>query len=83
MEEETESNGFDLSSFLSSGLNLYSNYQAGKNTVDQAKLQQQIAAQNAAASAQNQNQLKQILIWGGSIIAGIIVLVIVVKAFKK
>lgn len=84
MDEETPAGGgFDLSSFLSSGLSLYGQLQTNKNTTDQAKLQQQIAAQNAVAQSQSSAQLKQVLIYGGAAIVGILLLVFVIKAFKK
>lgn len=84
MEEDTPtSGGFDLSSFLSSGLSLYGQVVGAKNTTDQAKLQQQIAAQNAVASANTQNTLKQILLWGSVAVTGIFLLVFVIKALKK
>lgn len=82
-ESDSSSGGFSLGDFVSSGLGLYTAIKSGQNTSDQAKLQQQIAATNAAQSAQNQNQLKQILLWGSVVITGIFLIVFLVKAFRK
>lgn len=81
--DEDSTGGFSLSDFLSSGVGLYGQYLQGKNTTDQAKVQQQIAATQAAQQAQSAAQLKQIIIYGAIAITGVLLLVFVIKALKK
>lgn len=73
---------FDLSDFLGSTLSLGSQYLQGQNTVDTAKLQQQIAAQKAAEASQSSATLKNVIIWGSVAITGIFVVVFLIKKFK-
>lgn len=82
-DEDSGASSFSLSDFLSGGLGIYTAIKNGQNTSDQAKLQQQLAATQAAQSAANQNQIKQILIWGSVVLTGIFTLVFLFKVLKK
>lgn len=86
MEEENDGNSFGLSDFLGLAGSAYAAYtqtQTSDNTA--AAAQAAAAAANAKLQAeQNQGeQLKKYLLIGGSIILGIVALLVVVKILRR